>query len=200
MSTAAALKRRLKRRTLGPRSGGPPRSRNWPHCQRLGTRMPSTSSSTATKTGSTRSHTGWFGTSRMRSTVSRKRWSRAWKAIGRFRTEARVSTWLHQIVLRKAYDCCRDRKRRLRHCQLPRKGGPSSRPSPIRQMNGFDLVDALHALDADFRVVVVACDVFGIRPFTKPQTHLASPKAPSNLVVRAALPGSPRACPPNRYD
>jgi RNA polymerase sigma-70 factor (ECF subfamily) len=85
----------------------------------------------------------------------------AWKAIGRFRTEARVSTWLHQIVLRKAYDCCRDRKRRPT-LSAAAEGASEFASKPDQTDERLDLVDALHALDADFRVVVVACDVFGM--------------------------------------
>ena len=169
--------------------------RNWPHCQRLGTRMPSTSSSSATKTGSTRSHTGWFGTSRMRSTVSRKRWSQHGRRSAVSEPEARVSTWLHQIVLRKASDYCRIASGD-RHCQLPRKGRPSSRPSPIRQMNGstwwtrftrWTLISVWWSSPA-------TCSEC---PFTKPHTHLASPKALSSLVLAGLAPDR-RACPPNR--
>jgi RNA polymerase sigma-70 factor, ECF subfamily len=86
---------------------------------------------------------------------------RAWKAIGRFRNDAQVSTWLHQIVLRVAYDCCAARKRRPQtagaaadETQLPARGDvPDDR---------LDLIEALRALDAEFRAVVVACDVFGM--------------------------------------
>ena len=85
----------------------------------------------------------------------------AWKAIGRFRSDAKVSTWLHQIVLRKAYDCCADRKRRL-VVPVDAAEAPELVSSADRTDDRLDLVSALSSLDADFRAVVVACDVFGM--------------------------------------
>src|SRR6478736_8023012 len=35
----------------------------------------------------------------------------AWRAIGRFRGDARFSTWMYRIVLRKAYDAIEKRRR-----------------------------------------------------------------------------------------
>jgi RNA polymerase sigma-70 factor (ECF subfamily) len=81
----------------------------------------------------------------------------AWRALGRFRGDARFSTWMYRIVLRKAYDAI-DRRRRL--------------PQPVEDVQAFapaadpadriDLMAALYALDLEFRTVAVACDVLGL--------------------------------------
>jgi RNA polymerase sigma-70 factor, ECF subfamily len=81
----------------------------------------------------------------------------AWRAMPRFRGDARFSTWMYRIVLRKAYDSI-DRRRRT--------------PEPVEELHAvaavvseadrIDLLDALAALELDFRVVAVACDVVGM--------------------------------------
>jgi RNA polymerase sigma-70 factor, ECF subfamily len=81
----------------------------------------------------------------------------AWRAMPRFRGDARFSTWMYRIVLRKAYDSI-DRRRRT--------------PEPVEELHAvaavvseadrIDLLDALAALELDFRMVAVACDVVGM--------------------------------------
>lgn len=81
----------------------------------------------------------------------------AWRALDRFRGDARFSTWMYRIVLRKAYDAI-DRRRRL--------------PQPTEELQAvahsvdagerLDLLAALNGLDLDFRTVAVACDVLGL--------------------------------------
>jgi RNA polymerase sigma-70 factor (ECF subfamily) len=84
----------------------------------------------------------------------------AWRAIGRFRGESKVSTWLYRIVLRKAYDAVEARGRRHLHsvdaAELP-LAGPSERVD-----ERLDLVAALAALEPPFRTVAVLCDVLGL--------------------------------------
>jgi RNA polymerase sigma-70 factor, ECF subfamily len=81
----------------------------------------------------------------------------AWRALDRFRGDARFSTWMYRIVLRKAYDAI-DRRRRL--------------PQPVDELQAearpadpadrIDLLAALNGLELDFRAVAVACDVLGM--------------------------------------
>jgi RNA polymerase sigma-70 factor, ECF subfamily len=81
----------------------------------------------------------------------------AWRALGRFRGDARFSTWMYRIVLRKAYDAI-DRRHRL--------------PQPVEDVHAtavtgdpadrIDLLTALHGLEVEFRAVAVACDVLGL--------------------------------------
>jgi len=84
----------------------------------------------------------------------------AWRAIGRFRGESKVSTWLYRIVLRKAYDAVEARGRRHLHAvdasELP-LAGPAERVD-----ERLDLVAALGALEPPFRAVAVLCDVLGL--------------------------------------
>lgn len=84
----------------------------------------------------------------------------AWRAIGGFRSDAKVSTWLHQIVIRKAYDRTRTRKRHPTAALDP--GAIVYASGPSGEDERIDLLDAIRALDPDFRVVVVACDVMGM--------------------------------------
>jgi RNA polymerase sigma-70 factor (ECF subfamily) len=81
----------------------------------------------------------------------------AWRAMGRFRGDARFSTWMYRIVLRKAYDAI-DRRRRtpVPVEELPQAG--SEEPLADR----IDLTAALATLEPEFRAAVVACDILGL--------------------------------------
>ena len=81
----------------------------------------------------------------------------AWRALPRFRGDARFSTWMHRIVVRKAYDAI-DRRRRLAE---PSDSVDVAVPAPAVEER-LDLDAALAALDPDFRVVIVACDIVGM--------------------------------------
>jgi RNA polymerase sigma-70 factor, ECF subfamily len=81
----------------------------------------------------------------------------AWRALDRFRGDARFSTWIYRIVLRKAYDAI-DRRRRLP--QPTEELHAVARPSDAGDR--VDLLAALNALELDFRTVAVACDVLGL--------------------------------------
>jgi len=69
----------------------------------------------------------------------------AWRSIGRFRGDSRVSTWLYRIVLRKSYD-------------VLDLTAAAERPPEDR----LDIIAALGSLDPDFRAAVVACDIIGL--------------------------------------
>jgi RNA polymerase sigma-70 factor, ECF subfamily len=81
----------------------------------------------------------------------------AWRGLGGFRHDARFSTWIHRIVVRKAYDVL-DRRRRTAEPvdEVPATSVDS--PADAR----MDLLEALGRLELEFRVVAVACDVVGL--------------------------------------
>src|SRR5690242_4638441 len=81
----------------------------------------------------------------------------AWRAIDRFRGDARFSTWIYRIVIRKAYDAL-DRRKRL---ALPVEA--IDVPDVERSTEDrLDLMAALATLEPDFRAAVVACDIVGM--------------------------------------
>jgi RNA polymerase sigma-70 factor (ECF subfamily) len=81
----------------------------------------------------------------------------AWRAIDRFRGDARFSTWIYRIVVRKAYDVIERRKRLPQPVdELPAVTADADTGSHI------DLMGALAALDVDFRTVIAACDIVGM--------------------------------------
>jgi RNA polymerase sigma-70 factor (ECF subfamily) len=97
--------------------------------------------------------------------VAQEAFVRAWRAIGRFRGDAKFSTWMHRITVNTAFTH-RDRRRRQRAEPLdgasrepestmlsPERGGVSA---AIRG----PLKDALEALPESLRVVVVLKDVY----------------------------------------
>jgi RNA polymerase sigma-70 factor (ECF subfamily) len=81
----------------------------------------------------------------------------AWRALPRFRGDARFSTWMYRIVVRKAYDAIDRRKRTPEPVDELHAVAPESRPE-----ERLDLIAALDRLDPDFRVVAVACDILGM--------------------------------------
>jgi len=81
----------------------------------------------------------------------------AWRAIDRFRGDARFSTWIYRIVLRKAYDTL-DRRRRSADPVEEIVAISHDRPSDDR----LDLIAALAVLEPEFRAAAVACDVIGM--------------------------------------
>ena len=81
----------------------------------------------------------------------------AWRSIHRFRGDARFSTWVYRIVLRKAYDVLDRRQRQAQPTdEVP---AISVDPSPDERL---DILAALAALDPEFRAAAVACDVIGL--------------------------------------
>jgi RNA polymerase sigma-70 factor, ECF subfamily len=81
----------------------------------------------------------------------------AWRGLGSFRFDARFSTWIHRIVVRKAYDVL---ERRARIAEPVDEVPAVSVDSPADDR--LDLLSALAQLDPEFRVVAVACDVVGL--------------------------------------
>ena len=81
----------------------------------------------------------------------------AWRAIDRFRGDARFSTWIYRIVLRKAYDVL-DRRRRSADPVEEIAAVSHDRSSDDR----LDLIAALAVLEPEFRAAAVACDVIGM--------------------------------------
>jgi RNA polymerase sigma-70 factor (ECF subfamily) len=77
----------------------------------------------------------------------------AWRGLGNFRFNARFSTWIYRIVVRKAYDVL---ERRGRTAEPVDEVPAISVDSPVEAR--LDLLGAL----AEFRVVAVACDVVGM--------------------------------------
>ena len=81
----------------------------------------------------------------------------AWRALDRFRGDARFSTWIYRIVVRKAYDVIERRKRTPQPVdEVPAVSTALDTPATI------DLMDALAGLDFDFRTVITACDIVGM--------------------------------------
>src|SRR3954447_3779404 len=81
----------------------------------------------------------------------------AWRAMERFRGDAKFSTWMYRIVVRKAYDVIDRRKRQAE----PSDEVPAWTTDPASEAR-IDLASALSALEPDFRAVAVACDVIGL--------------------------------------
>jgi RNA polymerase sigma-70 factor, ECF subfamily len=82
----------------------------------------------------------------------------AWRSIGRFRGDSRVSTWLYRVVLRNAYDALDRRKRTAEPTDQLDLAAAAERPADDR----LDIIAALGSLDPDFRAAVVACDIIGL--------------------------------------
>jgi RNA polymerase sigma-70 factor (ECF subfamily) len=81
----------------------------------------------------------------------------AWRGLAGFRFDARFSTWVYRIVMRKAYDVL-DRRARTAE---PVDEVPAVAVEPPADAR-LDLIDALALLEPDFRAVAVACDVVGM--------------------------------------
>jgi RNA polymerase sigma-70 factor (ECF subfamily) len=81
----------------------------------------------------------------------------AWRGLGSFRFNARFSTWMYRIVVRKAYDVL---ERRGRTAEPVDEVPATSVDTPVEAR--LDLLAALSALEPEFRVVAVACDVVGM--------------------------------------
>ena len=81
----------------------------------------------------------------------------AWRGLHSFRFDARFSTWMYRIVVRKAYDVL---ERRAAHAEPVDEVPAVSVDSPVDAR--LDLLSALAQLEPDFRAVAVACDVVGL--------------------------------------
>jgi RNA polymerase sigma-70 factor, ECF subfamily len=81
----------------------------------------------------------------------------AWRGLGSFRFDARFSTWVYRIVMRKAYDVL---ERRARTAEPVDEVPAVAVEAPVDAR--LDLLAALSLLEPEFRVVAVACDVVGM--------------------------------------
>src|SRR5436190_19658358 len=81
----------------------------------------------------------------------------AWRALPRFRGDARFSTWMYRIVLRKAYDAIERRRRTPEPVEELRAVAPETQPE-----TRLDLIAALAGLDPALRVRAAPCDILGM--------------------------------------
>lgn len=97
--------------------------------------------------------------------VAQEAFVRAWRAIGRFRGDAKFSTWMHRITVNTAFTH-RDRRKRTAADPLDRvyREPESESLSPERGGEsaaiGGPLAEALAALPESLRSVVVLKDVY----------------------------------------
>ena len=98
--------------------------------------------------------------------VAQEAFVRAWRAVGRFRADARFSTWMHRITVNAAWSE-RSRQRRRRAESIddlvhePAAGGPSTERQAVDAVFGRSLARALLSLPLTLRAVVVLKDVHG---------------------------------------
>lgn len=86
----------------------------------------------------------------------------AYRAAGGYRGDAKVTTWLHRVVV----NACLDRVRRntvRRTVPMPEDGGPVDPHDPLGDRElAMDIEAALAALPADQRAALVLVDVHGL--------------------------------------
>lgn len=97
--------------------------------------------------------------------VSQEALVRAWRALPKFRGEARFSTWLHRIVVNTAWSHNRRRRRHRSDVLDPHHdAADESTVTPDRVMESAharsDILRALDALSPGTRAVVVLKDVY----------------------------------------
>jgi RNA polymerase sigma-70 factor, ECF subfamily len=100
--------------------------------------------------------------------VAQETYIRAWRAIGRFRGDAQVSTWLYRITANTAATHTK-RRRRLRTEPLELVAEPADErreSHPALMAESFEAADrlgqAVRDLPANLRSVVVLKDVYGM--------------------------------------
>jgi RNA polymerase sigma-70 factor, ECF subfamily len=82
----------------------------------------------------------------------------AYRALGRFRGQAKFSTWLFRITRNCAVDAIRRRERQRR---MDRVSAPEQEPAPDPSLRAA-LAQAIDALPADLRDAFVVIEVFGL--------------------------------------
>lgn len=97
--------------------------------------------------------------------VSQEAFIRAWRALPRFRGDARFSTWLHRIVVNTAWSLRRSQQRRRASplddiYQEPAAMDRSPQDLAAASAMGPRLLIALSQLSAPIRAVVVLKDVY----------------------------------------
>ena len=98
--------------------------------------------------------------------VAQEAFVRAWRGIGRFRGDARFSTWLHRITVNAAWTHRTRRKRRSSESideltSEPVASGPSTESAGVDAAFGEALAAAMLGLPLALRTVVVLKDVYG---------------------------------------
>jgi RNA polymerase sigma-70 factor (ECF subfamily) len=101
----------------------------------------------------------------MAADVTQEAFVRAWRAIGRFRSDARFSTWMHRITVNAAWsERVRSRRRAADSLDVlvsePAAVGPSAERQAVDAAFGRTLAAALLALPLSLRAVVVLKDVY----------------------------------------
>ena len=86
----------------------------------------------------------------------------AYRAAGSYRGDARVTTWLHRVVVNACLDRLRRRKARPT-VPLPEDGGPADRRDPLADREtAIEIEAALAALPPEQRAALVLVDVHGL--------------------------------------
>ena len=86
----------------------------------------------------------------------------AYRALPRFDSRARVSTWLYRIATNKCYDILARRRPAVDAAALPEAADPHDLFARSRQ--GELLTRALDGLPEQFRQAALLCDVCGLTP------------------------------------
>ena len=87
----------------------------------------------------------------------------AYRALPRFDSRARVSTWLYRIATNKCYDILARRRPTADADALPEPADPRD-PFARSDRQGELLTRALDALPEQFREAALLCDVCGLTP------------------------------------
>ena len=94
---------------------------------------------------------------------------KAWRALGSFRGEAKISTWLYRVATNSAISKLRSRKRTREHetqvedetlARVP--GAASTHGRALATLDREQLEQALRLLAEHYRVAVVLRDVYGL--------------------------------------
>jgi len=103
--------------------------------------------------------------------VTQDAFIKAFSSLGRFREDAKFSTWLHRIVVNTAYDYLRKRRdepeedERLQHLATTKRDsdtpGMERGGDPASDGLSSQVKKALLSLEEDFRVTIVLCDLLG---------------------------------------
>lgn len=107
--------------------------------------------------------------------VSQEVWLTVWRSLGKFRGDAKFSTWVHSIAVRRAIDHLRGRQRWTRRF-LPFLSGDSDggagTPEPVADENPRDALDqrerasrferAIESLPSKHRAVLALREIQGL--------------------------------------
>lgn len=82
----------------------------------------------------------------------------AWRNLGGFRGEARVTTWLHRIAVNEVLG---QQRREARHQHEPEDAWQEQAPDTVTPPTDLDLERSIAALPEQARNVFVLCGVYG---------------------------------------